>query len=49
MQKGAGLSERKIARQLGISRNTVNKYLNISEFEIAAGLTDTDKSKKLEK
>lgn len=46
--KGAGLSERKIARQLGISRNTVHKYLNMSEVEIAAGLTDTDRNKKLD-
>jgi transposase len=46
--KGAGLSERKITRHLGLSRNTVHKYLNMSEVEIAAGLTDTDRNKKLD-
>ncbi|MDY6863773.1 MAG: helix-turn-helix domain-containing protein, partial [Thermodesulfobacteriota bacterium] len=30
--KGRGLSQRKIARKLGISRNTVKKYLENPEF-----------------
>jgi len=46
--KGKGLSERKIAKQLGISRNTVSKYLNQSEPDIAADLSDTDRTKKLD-
>ena len=45
---GTGLSSRKIAKQLGLSRNTVSKYLNMSEVKIAAGLADTDRSKKLD-
>lgn len=46
--KGNGLSERKIAKQLGLSRNTVSKYLNQSEPSIAADLSDTDRTKKLD-
>ena len=46
--KGNGLSERKIAKQLNISRNTVSKYLNMPETEITELLSDTDRSKKLD-
>jgi len=40
--KGNGLSERKIAKQLSISRNTVSKYLKMSETEVTEVLSDTD-------
>jgi len=46
--KGNGLSERKIAKHLGVSRNTVSKYLNLSETDITAELSDTDRTKKLD-
>jgi len=46
--KGDGLSERKIAKQLKISRNTVSKYLNMPEEQITEGLSDTDRTKKLD-
>ncbi len=46
--KGNGLSERKIAKQLNISRNTVSKYLNMPETEITDVLSDTDRTKKLD-
>ena len=39
--KGNGLSERKIAKHLGISRNTVSKYLNLSETDITVEISDT--------
>jgi len=45
---GNGLSERQIAQQLGISRNTVSKYLKLPEPAIAALLADTERSKKLD-
>ncbi len=46
--QGNGLSIRKIAKQLNISRNTVSLYLNLSEAEIADKLSDTDRTKKLD-
>lgn len=46
--KGNGLSIRKIAKQLNISRNTVSKYLNMPEAEITDALSDTDRTKKLD-
>ena len=46
--KGNGLSERKIAKQLNISRNTVSKYLNMPETEITGVLSDIDRTKKLD-
>ncbi len=46
--KGNGLSERKIAKQLSISRNTVSKYLNMPETEMTEVLSDTDRTKKLD-
>jgi len=32
---GNGLTERKIAKELGLSRNTVSKYLHMPETEVA--------------
>jgi transposase len=46
--QGNGLSERQIAKQLGISRNTVSKYLKLPEPAITALLSDTDRVKKLD-
>ena len=45
---GNGSSERQIAKQLGISRNTVSKYLKLPESAITELLSDTDRSKKLD-
>jgi transposase len=45
---GNGLSARQIAKQLGISRNTVSKYLKLPEPAITALLSDTDRVKKLD-
>jgi transposase len=45
---GNGLSARKIAKQLGLSRQTVSKYLKMPEPTITAALSDTDRSKKLD-
>lgn len=45
---GNGLSERKIAEKLGISRNTVRKYLHMPESEIAARFEDLSRNKKLD-
>ncbi len=42
---GNGLSERQIAKQLGNSRNTVNKYLKLPEPAITARLSDTERTK----
>jgi len=45
---GNGLSRRRIAAQLKISRRTVNKYLSMTEDEIAAHLTDRSREKQLD-
>jgi predicted transcriptional regulator len=37
---GNGLTERKIAKGLGLSRNTVSKYLHLPETEIARQLDE---------
>ena len=46
--KGNGLSRRRIAAQLKISRRTVNKYLSMTEDEITAHLTDRSREKQLD-
>ena len=46
--RGNGLSMRKIATQLNISRTTVSKYLNMTETEITEVLTDIDRTTKLD-
>jgi transposase len=45
---GNGLTERKIAKELGISRNTVSKYLKMPEPVISVQLSATDRTKKLD-
>lgn len=45
---GRGLTERKIARELGISRNTVRKYLEMSESALTKQLSESDRTKKLD-
>jgi len=45
---GNGLSRRKIAEHLKISRGTVNKYLSMTEDEITAHLTDHSREKQLD-
>jgi transposase len=45
---GNGLTERKTAQELGLSRNTVSKYLNMSEAVITEQLSNTDRIKKLD-
>ena len=45
---GNGLTERKIATELGLSRNTVSKYLHLPETEIARQLEDIARTKKLD-
>jgi transposase len=45
---GNGLTERKIAKELGVSRNTVSKYLHLPETEIARQLDEIARTKKLD-
>lgn len=45
---GQGLSQREIAKELSISRNTVRKYLELNELEIANLKSDTDRNKSLD-
>lgn len=45
---GNGLTERKIAEELGLSRNTVSKYLHMPESEIASRLEELTRTKKLD-
>jgi transposase len=45
---GNGLTERKIAKELSISRNTVSKYLKMPDQAIADHLSETDRTKKLD-
>ena len=45
---GNGLTERKIAKELRISRNTVSKYLKMPEPVITVQLSETDRTKKLD-
>lgn len=46
--EGQGLEIRAIARQLGISRNTVKKYLRMDEVIIHHQQTNQDRSKRLD-
>jgi transposase len=45
---GNGLTERKIAKELGLSRNTVSKYLHKPETEIARKIDEIARTKKLD-
>ena len=45
---GKGLSKRAIARKFGLSRNTVKKYLGMSEKEIESRQADPSRVKKLD-
>jgi transposase len=45
---GNGLTERKIAKALGLSRNTVSKYLHMPETEVARQLDEIARAKKLD-
>ena len=45
---GNGLTERKIAKELGLSRNTVSKYLHMPETEMARQLDELARTKKLD-
>jgi predicted transcriptional regulator len=45
---GNGLTERKIAKDLGLSRNTVSKYLHMPETEMTQQLDDMTRAKKLD-
>ena len=45
---GAGLSQRQIAKELNISRNTVRKYLELDEDSITALQNDTSREKTLD-
>ena len=45
---GNGLTERKIAKELGLSRNTVSKYLHMPESEMARQLDELARTKKLD-
>lgn len=46
--QGRGLSVRAIGRELGISRNTVRKYLKMSEAAIAEAQDDPSRAKRLD-
>jgi len=43
-----GLSVRAISRELGISRNTVRKYLQLDEVQISAAIADPSRTKLLD-
>ncbi|MDO9168038.1 MAG: helix-turn-helix domain-containing protein, partial [Methylobacter sp.] len=45
---GNGFTERQIAKELGLSRNTVSKYLHKPETEIAKQIDEIARTKKLD-
>ncbi len=45
---GHGMTERQIAKELGLSRNTVSKYLHMPEAELAHQLEESSRIKKLD-
>ncbi|TWI72978.1 Homeodomain-like domain-containing protein [Desulfobotulus alkaliphilus] len=45
---GDGLSIRQISKELGISRNTVRKYLRMDEAAVSNCLNDPSRVKKLD-
>ena len=45
---GNGLTERQIAKELGLSRKTVSNYLHMPETEMAQQLDDRSRAKKLD-
>ncbi len=47
--QGHGLSKRAIAKKLGISRDTISKYINMNEREIQLSMAeDKDRQKQLD-
>ena len=46
--QGRGLSMRAISRELGVSRNTVRKYLQLDEMQISAAIADPSRTKRLD-
>lgn len=46
--QGRGLSVRAISRELGISRNTVRKYLHLDETQISVAIADPSRTKLLD-
>ena len=47
--QGRGMSIRAISRELGVSRNTVRKYLQLGEPQISAAIADPSRTKLLDK
>jgi transposase len=48
MLQSSGLSERAISKTIGIHRDTVKKYMALSEEDISKIKRDMDRSKKLD-
>ena len=48
MLQSSGLSERAISKTIGIHRDTVKKYMDLSEEDISKIKRDIDRSKKLD-
>lgn len=45
---GHGMTERQVARELGLSGNTVSKYLHMPEAEMTRQLDDLNRTRKLD-